>query len=178
MILQVQDILEQLGNSGQLERLLQAGECQYGVTKSEEDSSWGRARVKKNEGGTTEVLFLDFGSMEIKRPDEIFMMPEIVREIPAAAFWVSIASGEEDTEENRMSIYDLLDTEEEVDVVLGSGNSGVFFKGEKQVLPDEEAIEEEDVRESVMERVVLKEKLTKGNPMVPHRETARDQDGS
>ena len=174
----MQDILEQLGNSGQLEPLLQADECQYGVTKSEEDSSWGRVKIKKIEGGSTEVLFLDFGSMEIKRPDEIFMMPEIVREIPAAAFWVSIASGEEDTEENRMSIYDLLDTEEEVDVVLGSGNSGVFFKGEKQVLPDEEAIEEEDVRESVMERVVLKEKLTKGNPMVPHRETARDQDGS
>ena len=162
----MQDILEQLGNSGQLEPLLQADECQYGVTKSEEDSSWGRVKIKKIEGGSTEVLFLDFGSVEIKRPDEIFMMPEIVREIPAAAFWVSIASGEEDTEENRMSIYDLLDTEEEVDVVLGSGNSGVFFKGEKQVLPDEEAIEEEDVRESVMERVVLEEKLTEGNPIM------------
>ena len=62
MILQVQDILEQLGNSGQLEPLLQADECQYGVTKSEEDSSWGRVRVKKMEGGSIEVLFLDFGS--------------------------------------------------------------------------------------------------------------------
>merc|ERR1711962_1204314 len=105
----VQDILEQLGNSGQLEPLLQADECQYGVTKSEEDSSWGRVKIRKNEGGSTEVLFLDFGSVEVKRLDEIFMMPEIVREIPAAAFWVSIASREEDTEENRMSIYDLLD---------------------------------------------------------------------
>ena len=155
MIHQVQDILEQLGNSGQLEPLPQADECQYGVTKSEEDSSWGRVKIKKNEGGSAEVLFLDFGSVEVKRLDEIFMMPEIVREIPAAAFWVSIASREEDTEENRMSIYDLLDTEEEVDVVLGSGNSDVFFKGQKQVLPEEEAIEEEYVRESVSE-----EKLT------------------
>ena len=71
LILQVQDILEQLGNSGQLEPLLQADECQYGVTKSEEDSSWGRVKIKKIEGGSTEVLFLDFGSVEIKRPDEI-----------------------------------------------------------------------------------------------------------
>ena len=162
----MQDILEQLGNSGQLEPLLQADECQYGVTKSEEDSSWGRVKIKKNEDGSTEVLFLDFGSVEVKRLDEIFMMPEMVREIPAAAFWVSIASREEDTEENRMSIYDLLDTEDEVDVVLGSGNSGVFFKGQKQVLPEEEAIEEEYVRESVMERVVPEEKLTEGNPIM------------
>ena len=157
----MQDILEQLGNSGQLEPLLQADECQYGVTKSEEDSSWGRVKIKKMEGGSTEVLFLDFGSVEVKRLDEIFMMPEMVREIPAAAFWVSIASREEDTEENRMSIYDLLDTEDEVDVVFGSGNSGVFFKGQKQVLPEEEAIEEEYVRESVPE-----EKLTEGNPIM------------
>ena len=157
----MQDILEQLGNSGQFEPLLQADECQYGVTKSEEDSSWGRVKIKKIEGGSTEVLFLDFGSVEVKRLDEIFMMPETVREIPAAAFWVSIASREEDTEENRMSIYDLLDTEDEVDVVLGSGNLGVFFKGQKQVLP-----EEEYVRESVMERVVPEEKLTEGNPIM------------
>ena len=74
-----------------------------------EESEW-----KKIEGESIKVRFLDFGRVELKRLEEIFVMPESVMEFPAGAFLVSVNSKEDTTDRNIARIYELLDTGEEL----------------------------------------------------------------
>ena len=138
---------ELLASTVNLEPLAQANPGQIAVAKCDEDSSWGRVKVEGNEGESIKVRFLDFGSVEFKRMEEIFMMPESVMEFPASAFLVSVNSKIETTDENRGRIYDLLDTGEELCVVLRSDKSGVFYIGGRQVLPDEAETEKQAAKD-------------------------------
>ena len=79
------------------------------------------------------------------------MMPESVMEFPAGAFLVSVNSKDEATDENRGRIYDLLDTGEELSVVLGSDKSGVFYIGGRQVLPEEVETDKQATAEVLVE---------------------------
>ena len=121
---------ELLASTDQPEPIVhQVNQGQIAVAKCDEDSSWGRVRVEKIEGESIKVRFLDFGSVELKRLEEIFVMPESVMEFPAGAFLVPVNSKEEANDENIARIYDVLDTGEELCVVLGSDKSGAFFIG-------------------------------------------------
>ena len=143
-------VQELLASAGDMEVITQANPDQIAVAKCEEDSSWGRVKVEGIEGDYVKVRFLDFGSVELKRLEEIFEMPESVMEFPAAAFLVAVNSKDEATDENRESIYDLLDTGEELSVVLGGDKSGVFYIGERQVLPEQVETDKESTEEEVL----------------------------
>ena len=147
---------ELLAFSGHLEPIAQAKVGQIAVTKCDEDSSWGRVRVEEIEDDSIKVRFLDFGSVEHKRLEEIFYVPESVMEFPAGAFLVSVNSKDEATDENRERIYELLETGEELSVELGSDRCGVFFIGMRQVLPEETLM-----KKPVAEEVVEDKKLAK-----------------
>ena len=143
-------VQELLASAGDMEVITQANPDQIAVAKCEEDSSWGRVKVEGIEGDYVKVRFLDFGSVELKRLEEIFEMPESVMEFPAAAFLVAVNSKDEATDENRESIYDLLDTGEELSVVLGGDKSGVFYIGERQVLPEQVETDKESTKSRLM----------------------------
>ena len=143
---------ELLASTDQPESIVhQVNRGQIAVAKCDEDYSWGRVRVEKIEGESIKVRFLDFGSVELKKLEEIFVMPESVMEFSAGAFLVPVNSKEEANDENIARIYDLLDTGEELCVVLGSDKSGVFFIGGRQVLPEEEVAEEQTDEDVVVE---------------------------
>ena len=143
---------ELLASTGELEVIAQPpNPGQIAVAKCDEDSSWGRIKVEENDGDFIKVRFLDFGSVELKRLEEIFMIPESVMKFPAGAFPVSLDSKDETTDENRERIYDLLDTGEELIVVLGNDKSGVFYIGGRQVLPEEAETDKQAVEEVVVE---------------------------
>ena len=144
-------VQELLASTDHLEPIAEANPGQIAVAKCDEDSSWGRVKVEENAGDSVKVRFLDFGSVELKRMEEIFTMPELVMEFPAGAFLVSVNSKDGSTDENRGRIYDLLDTGEELSVVVGSDKSGVFYIGGRQVLPEEAETDQQAAEEVLVE---------------------------
>ena len=129
---QLDDNLQLIVN---LEPLGQANPGQFAVVKCDQDSTWGRVKVEGSEGDLVKVRFLEVGSVEFNRMEEIFRMPESVIGFPAFTFLVSINSKIENNEENKLRIAKLLESGE-LCVVLRSDKSGVFCIGGQQVFPE------------------------------------------
>ena len=114
------------------------------VTRFTEDNQLYRCRILTKSDNVIQVRFIDFGNHEVKLAEELFLVPDVVKEFPEGAISVDVETGLEDTEENHDKIYGILN-QENLFLTIKEDMFGEFHVEDRKVLPEDKSQNDSDI---------------------------------
>ena len=158
----VDQITQVLSSAKDLVVLPSVVEGQLAIASSGEGGDLGRVRVERFTGEGLLVRFIDYGNVEEKRGDELYLVPEGIDQIPAGAFLVEVASKKTNSDAEVRALYDQLEAGNLTLSVVDGVGPALFVDG-RQVHPEAGSVKD-DICEEAMK--TTGEMLRQGGPAV------------